>query len=325
MIRKLVFVVSILSVFMTIQWIMNDDVAQGSNNVENYAVETPSINEQRNNEENAPISDNLEVKMFSVYFNSEVSTAGQALGTLEYRFNLALKPQRQGEQYLGRVYDIKWPELEAVYSKPDTLAFKTQFKNGQFTQVDLLGLDDKHPLAMIRPLLAQMSYSEGVTQLQLEGGMYTFKFKRLDNKTLTRTRLESAENESVLDVLSESDDWHMIHDDAGFPLTMKMSHAREVRYPPNVLAISQKAFASRVADSVSLSWQSEQFDSGANSAYFVRATERPDEAPAITNENLRENLSQLASNTLISKVRSLVSFLYFKERDFRGSFCSTIP
>ncbi|MFD2177216.1 hypothetical protein [Veronia pacifica] len=272
-------------------------------------LQTSSTDEDIVSASNKQAKDN-QLYIFDTSFGTLISVEGQDRGTLNFRFNMALKKEENSDgKYTGKLFDIQWPDIDSLYSKPKTLTFTTHFKNGAFFETDLLGLPERHPIAMLKPLLNQMSYYEGITDIEVEGGLYTFHYQRLDTLNLTREKIDSQMADLPIDVLDEQEDWRLSHDDLGFPVTMSMSYARRVVYSPQTFVIKQHATAKRVDINTELTWLASEFSGDVNSHLVVQADPEKNTQPPVTENNFATQLAEAAAVITLGKVQRIGTYL----------------
>ncbi|WP_104398485.1 HEAT repeat domain-containing protein [Vibrio penaeicida] len=205
------------------------------------------------------------VHRYRVALTTTMSNPKAQLGEMTYQFNMALKAtNRQPNVYLGQIYNIQWATDSQGEDRPKRLMFTAQFSKGSFENVDLLGLNNSHPLTIINTTLTQFSYFSGSKTLTLADGKHRFYFARQDASSLERDWLGAVSDSQSYQVIEQQDKWKLTHDTAGFPQTLAHTHTRTVDYENQKLTVVQQTNISPLRSTIALNWSMNQYASNAN-------------------------------------------------------------
>ncbi|MBD1557706.1 HEAT repeat domain-containing protein [Vibrio sp. S9_S30] len=205
------------------------------------------------------------VHRYRVTLTTTMSNPTAQLGEMTYRFNMALKAaDTQPNVYLGQIDDIQWAADSQGEDRPKRLTFTTQFSKGSFHNVDLLGLNDSHPLTIIHTTLTQFSYFSGRKTLTLADGKHRFYFVRQDESSLKRNWLGSVSDSQSYKITEQQDQWQLTHDAHGFPQTLAHTHTRTVDYENQQLTVVQQTTIAPLTSTTALNWSMNQYASRVN-------------------------------------------------------------
>ena len=247
---------------------------------------------------------------FSVVVETKISNQSIAIGEVEYRFNMALKPlESQKAQFFGQVYNIQWPSQYQGEDRPKKLTFTTQMVEGAFVNTNLLGLSASHPLTLIETALTQFSYYLGNKTLMLADGKHQFIYSRESAERIEREWLGSVSTADTYDVVDQNDQWQLTHDQNGVPQSLVHTHSKTVNYETQILTIVQHIEVKPVSRKSHLDWNIQQYAIDVNRHWQGIGSEIAGHLDNVDEENFKSRFGTFAQSPDLDNAFAIGGYL----------------
>ncbi|RXJ69490.1 hypothetical protein CS022_23740 [Veronia nyctiphanis] len=221
-------------------------------------------------------------------------------------FKLAFKPL-EDSFYLGMAYDLK-----PIFTNSDSILINADIKqlgftlrrrpDGKITDINMLGLPENHPYAMVEHIVSQLSFlSDGSnSRVTLKDGTYHYQYSLSAADKTTRELLEVEHHNVPEDLIKKhNESWYVIHPDSGWPTKMAFEMERDVEFQGSILAVQQTIDSKRIAEPRLTFWDEElRFANNANAGLTVPEPELNEPTIAISNQTEFYNALAMLDNAL---------------------------
>ncbi|MCF2859197.1 hypothetical protein L1286_17065 [Pseudoalteromonas sp. SMS1] len=231
---------------------------------------------------------------YQVEIHSAVlSETGTAITFSDLSWQMYFKPKSEGASDLvALLTNIQFISDNKVQKMPTQLPFYMTYSGGQFTKLDLLGLNAQHTLSVLPKVLNLMSYSlSDPLTFEDAQGIKTFRYTQQDN-SISRMRVSTTSNPDR----DEEEQWQLMLRDSDSVLVgirelnyhnQQVWHQGEQHYD-----VVQSVFV-RPIDFLNfdyVGWNSNQ------NAKVLTAEAKAEQVYDITEDNLFSHLTELKSS-----------------------------
>jgi len=191
---------------------------------------TQNVNEKSKSDSASETEENKTPLHYNVIYKvgvKELNQDGINKPLMEMQINLdfAISTIANNEgRYTGIAYNISSntntsEELQAQ-GMPKIVGFTFDYNKGVFSSVDTLGLSDNHPIALVKILLPQLTFSKTIQELSLSDTKNKYNYFS-ENKSKGRELISFIEKENLSYSISNlKENWELTVDNNQYPKTM---------------------------------------------------------------------------------------------------------
>ncbi len=287
MMTKTIKIIAIVSIILTLGVVIffQSGISVNNNALKPTGVEKTFVKnnsnkkEQKKNDTGIEDINNVENPIhYSVKYKVrvlELDMEGKNKPLMEMQINLdfalSMKANEHGE-YTGLIYNVSSNTLsaEALHAQgmPEKIGFTFTYNRGVFSSVNTLGLSDNHPMASIKVILPQMTFSNTIQELVLSDSKNEYEyFSQGDTKSRVLLRYKAQEN-LPYKIANIKEEWQLILDENMLPKYMLLVEEKHSKSSNNAkYQTLSNVHVSRKSNPVNMLWDKAFFTTNINDKY----------------------------------------------------------
>ncbi len=286
--KKIIFIVVLcITCILSVNYLKQSDIVQTakiSTSTKSFANDTVNTTSTR--------------KELAFDFNIETSVrsdSNKVLSQSVFSGKLLLAAQSGTRSWLGKIIDAELVQQGSLKKLDSPVFFKTDYTNLVFEHIDLLGLNEKHPVNAIRFVLPQLSYKLNDTLL-IDTAINTTSYKYAKDGNEIRRKITHREYKNTgltMLVTDVKEQWQLITNQNNFPVQLN-THTDTHYESQTEQMVMRQAIKISPAD-ISTLWDKNQYTQLANANLKYEIATLNSVLEINSKEALNDALQKLAS------------------------------